>query len=75
MLGGISAGQEKIGDGYDEWLAALEDTGPEEAQDSPRNQRSLQRKRRLPTSSSPPAEPAVPEPTTSAGLSRNWADA
>ncbi|MBP1137529.1 molybdopterin molybdotransferase [Arthrobacter sp. PvP023] len=29
MLGGICAGQEKIGDGYDEWLAALEDDGPE----------------------------------------------
>jgi len=27
MLGGIPAGQEKIGDSYDEWLAALED-GP-----------------------------------------------
>src|SRR4029453_2446736 len=31
MLGGISAGQEKIGDDYDEWLAALEDTGPDES--------------------------------------------
>ena len=30
MLGGISAGQEKIGDDYDEWLAALEDTGPDD---------------------------------------------
>jgi molybdopterin molybdotransferase len=30
MLGGICAGQEKIGDGYDEWLAALEDVGPDE---------------------------------------------
>lgn len=29
MLGGIFAGQEKIGDAYDEWLAALEDDGPE----------------------------------------------
>jgi molybdopterin molybdotransferase len=31
MLGGICAGQKKIGDGYDEWLAALEDDGPESA--------------------------------------------
>lgn len=31
MLGGICAGQKKIGDGYDEWLAALEDVGPDEA--------------------------------------------
>ncbi|WLQ04874.1 molybdopterin molybdotransferase MoeA [Arthrobacter oryzae] len=30
MLGGIFAGQEKIGDNYDEWLAALEDIGPED---------------------------------------------
>lgn len=30
MLGGITAGRAKIGDGYDEWLAALEDTGPDE---------------------------------------------
>ena len=29
MLGGIFAGQEKIGDAYEEWLAALEDDGPE----------------------------------------------
>lgn len=40
MLGGICAGQEKIGDGYDEWLAALEDVGPEdiEPQQIPRPQ-------------------------------------
>ena len=31
MLGGISAGQEKIGDGYEEWLATLEDDAAEEA--------------------------------------------
>ena len=30
MLGGIYAGQEKIGDNYDDWLAALEDIGPED---------------------------------------------
>jgi molybdopterin molybdotransferase len=29
MLGGIAAGKVKIGDGYDEWLAALEDVAPE----------------------------------------------
>ena len=28
MLGGICTGEIKIGDSYDEWLAALEDTGP-----------------------------------------------
>lgn len=32
MLGGICAGETKIGDSYDEWLAALEDTDP--AQDT-----------------------------------------
>lgn len=31
MMGGISAGQDKIGDSYDEWLAALEDDAAEEA--------------------------------------------
>lgn len=31
MLGGICAGQEKIGDDYDEWLAALADDAAEEA--------------------------------------------
>ncbi|WP_082506694.1 molybdopterin molybdotransferase MoeA [Arthrobacter sp. Leaf337] len=31
MLGGISGGQDKIGDGYDEWLTALEDDAAEEA--------------------------------------------
>ncbi|MGZ4660517.1 MAG: molybdopterin molybdotransferase MoeA [Arthrobacter sp.] len=30
MLGGIDAGQVKIGDDYEEWLAALEDVSPEE---------------------------------------------
>ena len=31
MLGGICAGETKIGDSYAEWLAALEDTDPAEA--------------------------------------------
>jgi molybdopterin molybdotransferase len=30
MLGGICAGETKIGDSYTEWLTALEDTGPAE---------------------------------------------
>lgn len=34
MLGGIVAGQVKIGDGYDEWLAGLEDVGPETGPES-----------------------------------------
>jgi molybdopterin molybdotransferase len=29
MLGGIAGGQQRIGDSYDEWLAALEDVVPE----------------------------------------------
>ena len=33
MLGGICAGETKIGDSYAEWLAALEDTDPAEAFD------------------------------------------
>ena len=31
MLGGICAGETKIGDSYAEWLTALEDTDPEGA--------------------------------------------
>ena len=38
MLGGINAGQQKIGDEYAEWLAALEDTGPEDAAALPREE-------------------------------------
>ncbi len=35
MLGGICAGQEKIGDDYEEWLAALEDVAPAEGSGRP----------------------------------------
>ena len=40
MLGGIFAGQEKIGDHYHEWLAALADDGPAEAPGSEKASRA-----------------------------------
>ena len=83
MLGGICAEEVKIGDGYAEWLAALEDTEPTGlAARAPTRPRGPASTRQLgprsktcpPTSSSPLAAPAAQERTTSGAPSPSSVD-